>query len=158
MTKLLLCAGLAALIAHGAVAQDAPPQQPPAPPPAPQAPFLQRNVKLDFKLLPLGENDHGTYVVTASPAFATNVRYKRPESTIELQTSGNIQLLDDGRVFVTYQMHLVFEGDAAEATYGVSSSVVLKSGQEQEVANIGEKTLVIRATLLDAPPPAGPAE
>ncbi len=158
MKKLLLCVGLAALIAHGAAAQDAPPPPPPAKPPVPEAPFLPRNVKLDFKLLPLGENDHGTYVVTASPAFGTSVRYKRPESTIELQTSGNVQILDDGRVFMTYQMHLVYEGDGAEAAYGVSSSVALKPGQEQEVANIGEKTLVIRATLIDAPPPAGQTE
>ena len=158
MKKLLLCAGMAALIAHGAIAQDAPPPAAPAKPPVPEAPLLGRNVKLDFRLLPLGDNDHGTYVVIASPAFGTSVRYKRPESTIELQTSGNARIMDDGRVFLTYQMHLVFEGDAAEATYGVSSSVLLKPGQEQEVANVGEKTLVIRATLLDAPPPAEPAE
>ena len=35
--------------------------------------ILERNIRIEFKLLPLEDNDRGVYVITASPSYATHV-------------------------------------------------------------------------------------
>lgn len=110
---------------------------------------FDRNVRLDFKMVPLEANDKGSFVVTAVPEYETAVSFKGEEGAMEFQVEGEIDLRDDGRIFVFYDAHLVWEGGEGEAEFHASSGVLLRSGRELEASRFGEKTLVIKASYID---------
>jgi hypothetical protein len=113
--------------------------------------ILDRNIRLEFKLLPLEEHDRGVYVITASPWYATRVEFSGEEMEVAFAATGRIETIADDEFFLSYEVSVRFAGDEEEAEFHVESSARLKVGQAVDAASMGEKTLVIRATYADAP-------
>ncbi len=115
---------------------------------------FDRNVRLDFKIIPLEGNDRGMFVITAVPEYETSVFFKGEGHAVEVEIEGEIELCDDGRILVFYDAHLAWEGNDGQANFHASSGVLLKPGRELEVSRFGEKTLVIKASYVDEEQPA----
>lgn len=111
--------------------------------------IFDRNVRLDFKIVPLEGNDRGMFVITAVPEYETRVSFKREGQEVEVEIEGEIGLRDDGKILVFYNAHMAWEGNDSQANFHASSGVLLKPGRELEVSRFGEKTLVIRASYVD---------
>jgi len=113
-----------------------------------QLTFLKKNVRLDFKRVPLEEEDQGTFIITASPAFNTLTRFRGDFGEAEFEVSGKLKLLDDGRILLAYEAYTSFDGHEEEgAEFHVASTVILQSNKELQVARMGDKILVIRASF-----------
>lgn len=110
--------------------------------------MFDKNLRLDVRLLPLEEGDEGIFLTTAASWYHTSVRYEGKEGAIEFQIGGHIELLEDGRVFLAYESHVLMAGEGEEAEFNVESSVLLTLGKPSEVARLGEKTLVITVTQV----------
>lgn len=111
--------------------------------------MLDRNVRLDFHMEPLEGNDKGTYIVTATPWYESEMRFSGDNHEMEFGIDGKIELLDDGRIFVSYDVHLEWEGGEGNASFHAGSAILLKSGKAVRVARFGDRQLVIKATFLD---------
>lgn len=111
---------------------------------------LGKNIRLDFKAVPLEEGDKGIYIITASPEYETGIRLKGDNGKIVFEVSGKVNLLDDGSIFVRYDAHTILKDKKGEAEFSVSSGVILKPGQELGVSRMGDKTLMIRASFVDS--------
>jgi len=112
--------------------------------------ILERNIRLDFKAVPLDPGDKGIYIVTASPDYETSVRHEGNDARIFFEVSGEVKLLDDGRIFVSYEANTIINSNDQETEFGFRSSVILKPGQELGVSRMGDKTFMIRASYVDA--------
>ncbi len=110
---------------------------------------FDRNVRLDFKIIPLEGNDRGMFVITAVPEYETSVFFKGEGHAVEVEIEGEIGLRDDGRIFVFYDANMAWEGNNAQANFHASSGVLLRPGRELEVSRFGEKTLVMKASYVD---------
>ena len=110
---------------------------------------LERNVRLEFKLVPLDEGDQGVVVVVASPDFRTLTRYHNDEYEVLFVASGRLDLVDDEHIFLAYEAHVEFEGDGEEAEFVVTSSILLTPGKSTPAARMGDKTLMITAVYAD---------
>ena len=111
--------------------------------------MLDRNVRLDFEMVPADADNQSLFVVTALSRFKVSVAFKGPEGGMELEASGEIVLRDDGRIFVVHETTVTFEGEQSRGHFQVSSGVILRPGEELEVSRMGEKMLVIRAAYVD---------
>ncbi len=111
--------------------------------------MLDRNVRLEFQLLPPDEDDHEAFIVTASPWYATHTEFRGEGMELEFHANGIVQIIDDNEFFVTYEVGVLYQGEEGDAKFHVDSSVRLVEGQAFEVATMGDKTLVIRATYAD---------
>lgn len=110
---------------------------------------LGRNIRLDFKAVPLEEGDNGIYIITASPEYETSIRLEGDDGKIDFEVSGEVKPLDDGSIFVLYEAHTILKDKEGEAEFSVSSGVILKPGQELGVSRMGDKTLMIRVSYVD---------
>ena len=111
--------------------------------------MLDRNVRLDFEMVPADAENQSLFVVTALSRFKVGVEFKGPEGAMEIGASGEIVLRDDGRIFVSHQTVVTFEGEQSRGHFQVSSGVIVRPGEHLEVSRMGEKVLVIRATYVD---------
>ena len=111
---------------------------------------LGRNIRLDFKAVPLEPGDNGIYIITASPEYETSIRLEGVDGKIFFEVSGEVRLLDDGRIFVRYEANTIINSNDQETEFGFRSSVILKPGQELGVSRMGDKTFMIRASYVDA--------
>jgi hypothetical protein len=110
---------------------------------------LERNIRLDFKAVPLEKGDKGTYIITASSEYEISIRLEGEDGKIYFHVSGEVKPLKDERIFVLYTAHTILNDKNGEAEFIVSSGVILKPGQEIGVSKIGDKTLMIRASYVD---------
>lgn len=109
-----------------------------------------KNIRLDFMMVPLENDDKGVYIVTASPYYETSVQFEGDEGRVAFGVSGEVAIRDDGRIFVVYEATMQFKGHEGEGEFNASSSVILKLGQKVGVARMGDKTLTIRASYVDS--------
>jgi len=56
---------------------------------------LDRNVRLDFKLVPEGEDDHPIFIVTAIAGFETSARFEGGEGRAEFSIGGSIDFVEE---------------------------------------------------------------
>jgi hypothetical protein len=110
---------------------------------------LGKNVRLDFKAVPLEEGDKGVYVITATPNYNTGVNIRGEDGSLAFSVSGSVQLLDKDIILVRYAARTVVSDENGEAEYEVASGVMLEPGQEIAVSGMGGKTFVIRASFVE---------
>ena len=110
---------------------------------------LGRNIRLDFKLTPLEAGDQGSFIVTAIPEFELEVSYKGQGTKVTFTVGGEVAILDDGKILVSYSGNVFYQGGEGEAEMYSSSGVILEPGKKLKVAKLGEKTLVIEARYLE---------
>jgi hypothetical protein len=110
---------------------------------------FDRNVRLDFKMVPSDEKDRGAFIIAASPEFEMNVLYRSKQGSIGFNVSGEVLPREDGRIFVRYEAAVAMKGDEGEAEYVAYSSVLLVPGKKLQASRMGDKTLVITASYLD---------
>lgn len=110
---------------------------------------LERNVRLDVKTVPADDGDEGMFVVVACPQYATRVKLEGEEGEIFFEMAGEVRLLGDDLIFVSYDTETTIKGEEGVAHFSVSSGVILRAGQELGVARMGDKTLMIRASYVD---------
>jgi hypothetical protein len=111
--------------------------------------ILERNIRLEFKMVPLEEDDKGVFLVTASSWYHTSTRFEAEGVHVEFKVSGHVRVVEEDRWFITYKAHVEFSGENEEAEFHVDSSALLTPGQESEVARMGDKTLVISGSYTD---------
>lgn len=109
--------------------------------------ILEKNVRLDIWLIPLEDGDEGTFVITATPDFATWVEFSSEAISISFKISGAITIMGDGRFLVEYETTTTFDSPQGDGGFGTQSSALLEADQELSVSHIGEKTLVLRASF-----------
>jgi hypothetical protein len=107
-----------------------------------------KNIRLDFKMVPLDDDDEGVFIITAGPAYETSTYWKGDNHEVLFDVSGRILLKDDGNYILYYVAHVKFDGKEGKAKFSASSSIVLVPGKEASAAQLGEKTLVVLATPL----------
>jgi hypothetical protein len=117
--------------------------------PRPKIERLERNVRLDFAVVPLEEGDQGVFLVTASSRYETGVQFKGKDGRVVFEATGTVKILEDDQVFVTVRAHLFFRGGEGEGNFQIDSSAILKPGKSMEIARMGEKTLVVKASYVD---------
>jgi hypothetical protein len=110
--------------------------------------ILERNVRLEFKTVPLEKGDQGVFIITASPEYEIGIRLEGDDGEFSFEASGEIELLDDGRIFVFYEAHTAMRGDDGELEFKTRAGVILKPGKQLGVSKIGNKTLMITATYV----------
>ncbi len=110
---------------------------------------LDRNIRLDFRLVPEEENDKPAFIVTAVSTYETSARFKNEDKRVMLSVSGGVEKWEGNKILVLLNVELAFSGDEQEAEFYVSSGVLLEPGEECEVARMGERTLVVRASYPD---------
>ena len=117
--------------------------------------ILEKNIRLEFKAVPLGEGDKGTYIITAFPDYQTGIRLQGEDGTIDFAVSGQVKVLEDGRIFVRYDARTLVTNKKGSANFIARSGVVLRPGEELGVSRMGDKTLMIRASYVE---PKGASE
>ncbi len=147
MKSLLLCVGILVLAIGGAAAEPGASAEVEGQ--EEEIEILARNIRLDFKMVPLEADDKGVFLVTASSWYQTSVRFEREGTEIEFGVSGHVRIVEDDRLFITYEGHVEFSGQEEKAEFHVDSSALLQPGEECQVASMGDKTLVIRASYVD---------
>jgi hypothetical protein len=105
-------------------------------------------VRVDVKLIPIEDDDQKMYVTTASHQYSTWIEYESEFIEISFGISGKVLILDDGNIFVTYNASTTFSEEDSNGEFGSEGSAVLTPGKETEVAHVGEKTLVIKASYV----------
>ena len=110
---------------------------------------LHRNVRLEFKVLPLEEGDRGAYVVTATPWYTTHAKFIGEKIHLDFHAGGHVRIMDDNEFFVTFEVEVGYEVPGTTAEFHVDSSARLVAGQALEVASMGDKTLVISAAYAE---------
>ena len=111
----------------------------------------RENVRLEFRVA--ASNEPGLLVVTASPHYEAAVHFKGKDGEMGAEVSGEVRL-DDRGIWVTYRLHLVTGGEGAVADYQIASSALLQPGQGMEIGNIGDKTVFLRASIVQGKSPA----
>ena len=110
---------------------------------------LDRNVRLDFKLVPEEEDDDPFFIVTAIAGFEMSARFEGEEGRAEFSIGGSVDFVEEDRLLVILEAELAFAGEEGEAEFGVVCGVLLVPGEEREVASMGDRTLVVRASFAD---------
>lgn len=113
-----------------------------------QASTVTKNIRLDFKMMPLEDDDNGVFIITAGPGYRTSTHWDGEGNDIRFEVSGTITIRDDGKLVVKYDAHLLFHTGEGRAEFRTSSTVLLEAGKELTVAQMGEKTLMICATPI----------
>jgi hypothetical protein len=147
MNRILIAAAVAVCTVCAAAGDDEPAGAPDADVRRPEA--LGRNVRLDFRLVPEEPDDRPTFVVTAVPGYRTRTRFENDMHEIVLAVSGGVELLSKDRILVSVDAEMAFHSEQADAEFHVSSGVLVTPGQDREVASMGERVLVIRASYPD---------
>lgn len=111
--------------------------------------MLGRNLRVDFKLVPLEGDDKGTFIVTAVSEYETSVSLEGDEGRMEFEVSGEVEIHDDGRIFVLYDVSIAFKGGEGKAKFYASSGVLLEPDKALELVRLGDKTLVLRVSYVD---------
>jgi hypothetical protein len=110
---------------------------------------ITKNIRLDFKMIPLEEDDNGVFILTAGPEYRTSTRWDGEGTEIRFEVSGKITIREDGKLVVQYAAHLRFHTAEGKAEFRTASTVLLEAGKELAVAQMGEKTLMICATPIN---------
>ena len=152
MNKAWLCIVMVVWAAASTMGQEAATNKPVQAIASPQEiAFLKENVRLEFRVA--ASNEPGLLVVTASPHYEAAVHFKGKDGEMGAEVSGEVRL-DDRGIWVTYRLHLVTGGEGAVADYQIASSALLQPGQGMEIGNIGDKTVFLRASIVQGKSPA----
>ena len=112
--------------------------------------ILGQNVRLQFSMVPAEEDNAGLFVVTGGAWFEMTSFFQGVDGSMEYGVSGRAHWLEDGRLFVRFEARLSMQGEKEEGNFHCESGVVLVPGRELAVSRFGDKTLVVRADLIDA--------
>jgi len=157
MKKNLLLVIIIFLMGFSALAQDAPKLKQPRIAPQkrqiekPINKNIDKNVRLDFTIISQNGNTEKFYLITASQVYETELRQQDNNNHYSyLEISGKVRLLVQNRIFVAYEFNYRNQQkNKVGEDITLQSSVILKPGQEIEVANQGNKTLKIKASYLE---------
>lgn len=109
---------------------------------------FEHNIRLDFNTIPQTESAEGLFIVTSTPEFESNTVLDGEDSEVNFTVHGRIDEMEDERIFVQFGVHLYVGGADGSAEFDVDSGVLLKPGQELEVAQLGDRVLVVKYTSL----------
>lgn len=119
-----------------------------------QEEIFDRNIRLDFNMSPAEENAKPLFVIAASPGFETEINIEGEGGERGFRVEGTIEPLDEGKIYIRFEVeaHLGQDGgdhgDTA-AEFFAGTGVVLTLGKEMSVATLGDKTLLIKATVAE---------
>ncbi len=114
--------------------------------------LLERNVRIDFQLLPLEDEDDEVFVVTSVSWFSSHVEFSNEDVRIEFHASGHIEVLDDDEFLIAYEVGVGYATDSEEAEMHAEAAARLTPGQPLKAASMGDKTLVISVSYADDQP------
>ena len=113
------------------------------------------------KIVPLGQMIKMTFGVKQSPevpgmsvycatdSYAAQFNFDGKEGYINIDVSGNLKILEDGKtLLVTYQALVDFEGGDGNAHASSSGSVLVRIGSEAKLLQIGGKDLVVNTKAV----------
>lgn len=111
--------------------------------------ILARNVRLDFKVLPEGDDD-GTFIICAASYYEADSSWQTDTVHIEFGVEGEVELREEeGKIFVAYDVHLAYKGPEGHGRFRAASGVLLAPGQELGVAKFDDRVVMISASYVD---------
>ena len=111
---------------------------------------FERNVRIGFGMVDDdGESEGQTFIVTAIPKCRLSAKFKNEGETAMTAFSGAVDILENGEILVMLEAELLFAGGEGDEEFCVATAIRLRSGQEQEVAKVGERMLIVRAEYTD---------
>jgi hypothetical protein len=149
MKKLMIPVTLVVLLALGlAVSQEEPHEAPNGE--HYDLEVLDRNIRLTFKLLDEeGKGDEPMSIVTAVTQFKLEARAKNDDGHTAVLLTGAAGPRNDGRILVLLEMEAASADHNGETELAVECGVLLEPGKEREVAEWGDRTLVVHANYVD---------
>lgn len=128
-------------------AEEAPASTAPHPPAS-----LGHNVRLEFIVRAADKDGESVSIVTAHPWFKSSGSLSGKNDELEFSVNGGVSFTDTGDVFLMYELKIEASNKEGEGVFKANASVQLHSGQTLPVARMGEKMLLIRATILEDKP------
>ena len=110
--------------------------------------ILENNVRLEFELTPLEDDDRPLFVITASSNYGTHTQFSGPDGSFIIKIRGKIKPMESGKIFILIGAEMDWEGDAEEAEFALQASVLAKPGEKMTVGRMGEKTLMVKASYV----------
>jgi len=110
---------------------------------------LDRNIRLEFKIVPLEPENRGLWIVVASSVYRASAHFTQENSEIEFSVNGQIMPQDNGKILLGYECSMSLKGQGSGAQIKLGSSALLVPGVELPVGSVGDKTLVVKASFLE---------
>ena len=113
--------------------------------------LLDRNVRIDFNIIPAEGSNKEIYIITASEKFEIEITQTDENKYHNIEIDGQVRLLDDRKIFIYYQIetHLNVNDSKADKEFDLVSSVILKPGEEIEVTDATGRVFKIKASYLN---------
>lgn len=114
---------------------------------------LDRNVRLDFKIVSQDGKAENFYLITASENYEIEINQQdKSKHFSRLEIQGKVKLLVENRILVNYEFEYRHHNNSKpdfRKDIKLHSSVILKPGQEIEVGNPSDKILKIKAAYVE---------
>jgi len=107
---------------------------------------LDRNVRIEFRLVPAKADDQPLFVVTAQPWYETGVAFHAEQNAMEIRVEGEVALREDqAAIFVSVEALMKFRGEGQEGVFELSTGVLLEPGKPLTIGQMGDRAFVLQA-------------
>jgi hypothetical protein len=111
---------------------------------------LDKNIRLVFELADEdGTADKRVAITTAVPGYKLVARLGHDDEEAEILITGAAGPRNDGRILVLIEMEARFASPEGKTESAAECGVLLKAGSEREVAEWGDRTLILHADYAD---------
>jgi hypothetical protein len=109
---------------------------------------LGKTLRLEFKALP-EEDEEPLALVVATTDYGLAVEMEGADELFRFEVEGELILLDDDRLGLTFDLHLVIEGEEGKIMYSAHGSTISRIDGKAELATFGDKTLYVLVTEVE---------
>ena len=109
---------------------------------------LGKTLRLEFKVLP-EEDEERLALVVATTNYGLAVEMEGADERFRFVVEGELILLGDDRLGLTFDLHLVIGGEEGEVIYSAHGSTVSRIDGRAELATLGDKTLYVLVTEVE---------
>ncbi len=111
-----------------------------------------RNVRLTFALVPLEGEDKPHPVLCAGGTYAYGVTHKGRDEQFSMSVQGEMEFAGNPKtVKVTYDAAITWQTNDEEWQVRSAGSALLRYSETRSLAVLGEKELLVTATIADTP-------
>ncbi len=109
---------------------------------------LGKTLRLEFKVLP-EEDEEPMALVVATTDYGLAVEMEGADEWFRFEIEGELILLEDDRLGLTFDLHLVIGGEEGKIMYAAHGSTISRINGKAELATLGDKTLYVLVTEME---------
>lgn len=109
---------------------------------------LGKTLRLEFKALP-EEDEEPMALVVATTDYGLAVEMEGANEWFRFEIEGELILLEDDRLGLTFDLHLVIGGEEGKIMYAAHGSTISRINGKAELATLGDKTLYVLVTEME---------